>query len=843
MPNEIYHKSNWGNANAEGFGDVYFDAAATNKLYNHSDYYENSNGTDKILRDLPNKASITLTPTAYSNGSLNTVIPPYQVLPTELYDGNIKSAVNGGTWTDNGDGTFTVTGNGSPNIGIGVRDWDAEYLQLNKTYRISAEGQNVSLAVYNSSFQLLKSGESSIDVTITTIQTKIYISPTDGTTATYSNVSVKEIQEADFDFSRGSSATRVNEKGLIEDVQILSGELVQNGDFEEIGSELVTNGNFDTDTDWTKGTGWTIADGSASYDASGTSALTSASTSIVSGKIYRLKFKITTSGFARLNFTTDGSQSLFQPNGNSLNNFADGEYTFYLSAQNNSTALKIFAYNVSGGTSFSIDNVSVKEVGQNWTLTQATVEDGKLLLSTTDGSYTAATQTLGTIGKLYRITLDVADIVGQISVAMGGGTDVDITTNGTHTIEIISASTTFEIKRKFGITNVSATIDNISVVEVTDDTDIPRIDYTSGQGALLLEPQRTNLITYSEDFTGWGFTSASKSLDNSIVSPDGGSGVQKLTAASGDSFHFASINATLSGKQSFSVFLKKGTVSQASMFLSESGNNGGIFDLENGLVESVTGLNVVGEIINYGNGWFRCILNHTSTNDLSNSVRIGINNGALNSFNAVGDEAIYIWGAQVEAGSYATSYIVSNSGSTTTRSADVANNSGNADLINSTEGVLYAEFSALADDQSYRYITLSDGTNSNYVIIRYYNIANKISAFIENTLGVQGSTSHSFSPSETITDFHKVAFKWKANDFALWIDGTEVSTQSSGTTFSSNVLNKLQFNEGDGSGNNFYGKTKALAVFKEALTDAELESLTSWVSFVEMATDLEYTIE
>ena len=77
MPNEIYHRSNFGNPNAEGFGDVYYDHAATNKLYNHSDYYENSDGTDATLKDLNNKASIVLTPTAYSDGSLNTVIPPY----------------------------------------------------------------------------------------------------------------------------------------------------------------------------------------------------------------------------------------------------------------------------------------------------------------------------------------------------------------------------------------------------------------------------------------------------------------------------------------------------------------------------------------------------------------------------------------------------------------------------------------------------------------------------------------------------------------------------------------------------------------------------------------------
>ena len=109
MPNEIYHRSNWGNANAEEFGDVYYDHAATNKLYNHSDYYENSNGTDETLRDLSNKASIVLTPTAYSDGSLNTVIPPYQVLPTELVtNGDFSNGTTNWTLDDASNGSISV---------------------------------------------------------------------------------------------------------------------------------------------------------------------------------------------------------------------------------------------------------------------------------------------------------------------------------------------------------------------------------------------------------------------------------------------------------------------------------------------------------------------------------------------------------------------------------------------------------------------------------------------------------------------------------------------------------------------------------------------------------------
>ena len=102
----------------------------------------------------------------------------------------------------------------------------------------------------------------------------------------------------------------------------------------------------------------------------------------------------------------------------------------------------------------------------DWALTQATISNGKLLLSTSNGSYTAASQTLGVIGKTYKVSLDVADIVGTVSVTIGGGTDFDITSNGIHSFEITSTTTTLEVKRKFGVTNVSATIDNVSVKEV-----------------------------------------------------------------------------------------------------------------------------------------------------------------------------------------------------------------------------------------------------------------------------------------------------------------------------------------------------------------------------------------
>ena len=343
--------------------------------------------------------------------------------------------------------------------------------------------------------------------------------------------------------------------------------------------------------------------------------------------------------------------------------------------------------------------------------------------------------------------------------------------------------------------SIGTRVDRNGLIE-TIGNNTPRIDFTDNtDGHLLLEPQSTNLLPYSEDFTTWTVNAATTVYSNTTetLSPSGEYNASKITSDGSNGLYKAV--AFGGGNNTKSIYLK-GIVGGEQVILRDPAQT------------------ITQKTLTLTTDWVRYDLSENQTSTIGLWI------------NEIPSNGIYMWGGQLEALSYPTSYIPTN-GSTVTRDAETCTNAGNSTLINSTEGVLYAEIAALVDDQSYRYITLSDGTNSNYVIIRYYNIANKISAFIENTSGVQGSTSHSFSPSETITDFHKVAFKWKANDFALWIDGTEVSTQSSGTTFSSNVLNKLQFNEGDGSGNDFYGKCKALTVYNTALTDAELTELTS----------------
>ena len=187
----------------------------------------------------------------------------------------------------------------------------------------------------------------------------------------------------------------------------------------------------------------------------------------------------------------------------------------------------------------------------------------------------------------------------------------------------------------------------------------------------------------------------------------------------------------------------------------------------------------------------------------------------------IGDDVL-VWGWQTEAGSYATSYIPT-SGSTVTRAAETANGAGTSADFNSSEGVLFAEISALADDSTDRYILLSDGGWNNRVQLNFENVSNTIEArFFVNTLP-QFDTSFLLTD---ITTFSKFAIKWKVNDFALWVNGVEVSTDTNGSVPSANTFNELSFYDGQGS-NPFYGKTKDVRVYNTALTDAELATLTT----------------
>ena len=785
------------------------------------------------MNNLLKKASIVLTPTAYSDGSLNTVIPPYQVLSELVTNGDFSDGTS--NWSASNASIEVVNGElkiynqtSSPATTSQV----ISGLEVGKKYKVTAtsrlEGSGGNTArvsffgnIFAASTSVGQSVTESIEITatVTSATLSLFLYGTSSTEGYFDNISVKEIQEADFDFSRGSSATRVNEQGLVEDVQILSGELVQNGNFEQIGSELVTNGNFDTDSDWSNSGSWSIGNGVATYDGLLNIKRIYQTVNFVQNKIYKISFDITNTvdDYIDLFFGQDATTLIGRTD------YAVGSYEFYVTATSTSQNLSIYAYNTSYGGG-SIDNVSVKEVGQNWSFgTGWNMGDGKVIA---DGTMTAS-DTLNqsynfTDGNKYRFSFTISDYQSgsvYIREPFNGGSDA-VSANGTFTFDYIAGSAN-EIRFRSD-NGFIGSLDNVSYKEVTDDTDLPRIDFTDGTGSLLLEPQRTNLINYSEDFSGWSLDDATVESDSS-TSPDGNTKATLLKGNTNSSKHH--IRKTLSGTVdgSYSIFAKAKELRYLQIASVNTTNQYVNFDLQDGLVGTVGSDFSNAKIEEFSSGWYR--LSVTSDNRYNSfylSLVSGTNSAWLESWVMSNNtDGLYIWGAQLEQGSYATSYIVSNSGSATTRSADVANNSGNADLFNDSEGVLYAEIKkdSNALDNLFSMITIGDAHNNR---LQIYLIDNS------NDFGVLvGSSSGTTQISSTFNygSYNKIALSYNSNGFKVFHDGTLVGSNSN--TISGLNLQELKFRFAFNTMYDFYGDVKCVAVFKEALTDSELACLTS----------------
>lgn len=375
-------------------------------------------------------------------------------------------------------------------------------------------------------------------------------------------------------------------------------------------------------------------------------------------------------------------------------------------------------------------------------------------------------------------------------------------------------------------------------------TGTPRLDYPLIDGvvqdtpSLLLEPSRTNSLLRSEDFsTSWAKSNVT-TINNSTISPDGTQNADKIVVSTSTTNHYVAQGITSTVvDDTVSVFAKAGDSNFIQVASASDVQQYANFDLENGTTGTYGSAVGSSSIEDYGNGWYRCIVVFNNTENL-NGVYLVITQNAtsswLPSFTGT-NESVYAWGCQVEkAASYATSYIPT-SGSTVTRAAETCNGAGTSADFNDSEGVLFAEIAALADDLTFRVITLSDGSSSDFVKVGYRTNSNAIYYAIDSS-----SVNQSFQIYTTndITLSKKVAVKYSTNGVSMWLNGFEVLIDSN--TISTPVgLSQLNLSSETGSAP-FYGNTKQLITFKQALTDAELEDLTSWDSFSEMAEAQQY---
>jgi len=833
-----------------------------------------------------------------------------------------------------------------------------------------------------------------------------------------------EAPYGDFDFSRNSAATRVNAQGLVENVQILSSNLVQNGDFSEEGaeevsngsfsqegSELVTNGDFSSDSDWVKGVGITISGGKANFinstgdlrqdpvvengkyykvtytisdyvsgsvrfeipsnigsgivrSANGTyteillstgtaiqfDARTSFTGSIdnvsvkevgqdwtlggevtigdnlahfesntntysyirqdissLTSKTYKIQLEVKNYVSGAIQVAFSGASPITQ----NLNVSTDGVYTAYLTPNANGDDFEVSREFNGGNFNFDITNISVKEVGQNWSINNVGAATTNITLGAlniiTAGDFTNAEQSgFLTSGNNYSLTYTIISnsVVGVLQATLGTAA-VSVTvpsTVGTHTVDFTAAgSSAFAFKRGGGALNVSIT--NISVIEITDDTNLPRINY---EGFSYQDALGSELITNGDFATdsdwnkqsGWiitnGYAESTALGTRSIFQNTGAIVIGKtyqvtytILETNGSIFriNFGGVNGI--GRYTVGTYTENIVATSTSGAIYLDALNVMIGKIDNVSVKEYLGQEVVPDsgcgswlfepqstnLIEYSNDyadayWIKATsgsgiapvvtsnyaispdgtqnadrIQFDATTSGSNSDRsrirttltlsdvtdytfsfyakstdgtdqkIGVlfDNSQIGTF-TITDEwqrfevtqqqfgtssicgldlrggvastsDILVYGIQIEQQSYSTSYIPTD-GSTVTRNQDVCTNGGSLASINSTEGTLYFEGSALANDGTTRIISLSDGTTANRVNL-FFDTSNTLRAFIT---GVP-----SIATAAVITDNNKVALKFKSGDISVWLNGTEVATSTS--TISLSGLSNLSFNQ------------------------------------------------
>jgi len=646
-------------------------------------------------------------------------------------------------------------------------------------------------------------------------------------TGTISIDRVVKVVNGDFDFERSSSATRVGSDGYIKNVEVLSDELVQNGDFEDVSeTEEIANGDFsNSDTSWST-TGLVNAQGGvASFVDNGTNALSqlSQSAGLTTGKIYKLTFDVVRYSAGRIQFSSNGA------NYDSID-ISEGinTYTHYFKALNTSIYFK--RDGSYPNYDFDIDNVSVKEVGENWTFGDgwSITDDGgnlKAIASNSPSGSRLSQFNLGqNINKKHRIYYTVSNLSqGGFNIWFGGISGNNITENGTYYQEIIPTQTTQLFFYNVGTT--TGQIDNISVVEITDDTDIPRLDFSNAaQPSLLLEPERSNLVA-----TGGNIVYNNVTItQNHGTSPDNKNNSSTLITSTSTSGVFARSSATadVSQSQTFSVFVKTNKHQFVQLLQSSRSSYYVNFDLYNLTVLTKGSDSLNPKIEAYPNNWARISV----TWDNSQSYLLTNNTSRLYPVNEtaayggggapIGSE-VEFWGMQVEMGNYPTSYIpvsIDALSTTVTRSADVCNNAGDSTIFNDAEGVLFAEFSR-EDVTTNGHIGVNDGTADNGVVIKVDTTANQLTGWVRRDATF--SMVRSFSVPE---GFNKIAVKYKENDHSIFINGELVWSDTGGQSPSG--LKTLSFSR-FGTDSLFTGNCRQLLYFNEALSDAELERLTS----------------
>jgi hypothetical protein len=394
-----------------------------------------------------------------------------------------------------------------------------------------------------------------------------------------------------------------------------------------------------------------------------------------------------------------------------------------------------------------------------------------------------------------------------------------------------------QIEQRSSVTAYNATtttaITNYIPQLLTAPINAPRFDFNPVTGeslGLLIEQSSTNLLLYSQDFNNAYWVKANSTINNTAnIAPDGTQTFNKLIESTSTSEHYinSSTYTAIAGAYTLSIYAKASERSSFFMDFKQTDATQGriVFNLATQTATVIYGTSTSYSIISEGNNVYKCTFTATLASN-TNNIKLGIYQGGGTSYTGDGFSGIYIWGGQLEALPFPTSYIATTSAQVT-RASDNASMTGTnfSSWYNIAQGTLYSESTTNrpSADVSAISIKLSDGTNNNRIQL---GRTNATSLAIRTYVTTNGTDIVSAQGNGTTTQgqFAKTSFSFINNNYTGSALGLITNTTSTGNVPN---LNKLDIGfDSVNSGAWVNGWIKKIAYYPQTVTSANQQALT-----------------
>lgn len=315
----------------------------------------------------------------------------------------------------------------------------------------------------------------------------------------------------------------------------------------------------------------------------------------------------------------------------------------------------------------------------------------------------------------------------------------------------------------------------------TDRLNVPRVDYTiPNTPCLLLEPQRTNLFTYSEDASSWSSTSNVSISTNTTTAPNGTLTADSIIENTSAGFHYRGVVPGNAGTYAITIYVKPNGRNWVYLTTYDgSADRGAYFNVATGVVGTINA-GVTAKITPAANGFYRCEIIASPVAGFSATLQLATADNTR-SYTGDGTSGVYVWGAQCEVGAYSTSYIATGSASVT-RLVDNFSRSNvyTNGLISASGGTwvvhLFNNF-AYTRDAGINGFFLSDSSTGSQNSLSFRNTGGPGSRLsIQKFIGTTNTDLY-----VTTTDIVKAALKWNGTSVDVFVNGTKVVVASAFT--------------------------------------------------------------